>query len=184
MDDIARKAGISKKTLYQHFANKSEVVMEMVGWYQQNVAEACIKGFEGSANAIEGMIKVMVIFDDVLSNTNPVALYELERFYPDAFKRFREHIINNDVEIIKGVINKGIDDGLFRTNVDAEFAARFRLELTFMTLKPNFFIPTRQQISKLAEDVAEHFLYGIMTPKGEKLYHKYKEQYSKKVTIL
>ena len=32
MDDIARRAGISKKTLYMHFANKNEVVNESVVW--------------------------------------------------------------------------------------------------------------------------------------------------------
>ncbi|MGZ3753046.1 MAG: TetR/AcrR family transcriptional regulator, partial [Mucilaginibacter sp.] len=39
MDDIARRAGISKKTLYQHFANKEEVVNESVLWYKTHMSQ-------------------------------------------------------------------------------------------------------------------------------------------------
>src|ERR1700761_8141844 len=84
MDDIARRAGISKKTLYQHFANKNEVVSESVTWFQQNVTESCLSIMNTAENAIEGMVKLMSMFDEVLSNMNPHSMLELERYYPDA----------------------------------------------------------------------------------------------------
>lgn len=184
MDDIARKAGISKKTLYQHFANKTEVVNEAVGWNQCRFSEECMKLLRESNNAIESMVRLMAFFDNVVHSINKIALFELERFYPEAYKRFCDSIIKKDVEAIKNSINQGIKEGFFREGIDVDFSARLRVEMSFMILRPYFFSVSNQNLTKLSNGVADHFIYGILTPKGEKLYHKYKEQYIKKVTVL
>jgi len=59
MDDISRRAGISKKTLYQHFANKDEVVNESVIWYKSHATDNCTAVLEGSENAIEVMVRLL-----------------------------------------------------------------------------------------------------------------------------
>src|SRR5690349_11639932 len=87
MDDIARRGGISKKTLYQHFANKNEVVNESVSWYQCRISDMCHAALTEAENSIEGMVRIMGMFDQIYRQINPTALLELERFYPDGFKK-------------------------------------------------------------------------------------------------
>ena len=60
--------------------------------------------------------------------------------------------------------------------------ARFRLETSLMILQPNLLLHERNDLLSLTLELGEHFLYGIMTPKGEKLYQKYKQKYLKQVT--
>ena len=182
MDDIARRAGISKKTLYQHFANKNEVVSESVSWYQNDVAESCLKIMNMAENAIEGMVKLMSMFDDVLSNMNPLSMLELERYYPDAFKVFRNNMLEKDIETIKDNIAWGMKEGLYREGLNSDFMARYRMELSMLVLHPTVLVNTRNDLKFVMHEVSEHFLYGIMTPKGEKLYQKYKEKYLKQVS--
>src|SRR3954467_7275841 len=74
MDDIARRAGISKKTLYQHFANKHEVVNESVLWYKNNTTENCAQVLQGAENAVEAMVKILAFFDSVYKRINPMAM--------------------------------------------------------------------------------------------------------------
>ena len=125
MDDIARKSGVSKKTLYQHFANKTEVVNESVTWYQSKISENCLSMMNNSENAVEGMVKVMEMFDQIYRQINPTALLELERFYPEGFQKFKENILSKDVLAIKENIQKGVSEGLYRDGIDAEFLSRF-----------------------------------------------------------
>src|SRR5688572_23516301 len=101
MDDIARRAGISKKTLYQHFTNKNEVVIESVSWYKDKICTMCQAAMDQSDNAIEGMVRTMDMFDQINRQINPMALLELERYYPDGYKRFKDRLVEQDVETIK-----------------------------------------------------------------------------------
>lgn len=179
MDDVARRAGISKKTLYQHFANKDEVVNESVLWYKNQTTENCAELLDGAENAIEAMVRMLAFMDNMHKKINPMALFEMQRFYPEAYKTFREQLVGRDVVMIRDNIEWGKAEGYYREEVNADLMARFRLETSLMILQPSLLVNERSDLMSLALEIGEHFLYGIMTPKGEKLYRKYKEKYLK-----
>jgi len=182
MDDIARRAGISKKTLHQHFANKNEVVNESVTWYKCKITEMCDAAMNESENAIEGMVRTMSMFDQINRQINPMAMLELERYYPEGFIRFKDSLLKQDVVSIKENIERGQEQGLYRAEINADFMARYRMEISLIVFHPNLLVTDREDMHRVAHEISEHFLYGIMTPKGEKLYQKYKEKYLKTVS--
>ncbi len=179
MDDIARRTGISKKTLYQHFANKDEVVNESVIWHKNNMGSSCTTILSESENAIEAMVKILVFFDEMHKRINPLALFEMQRFYPQAYKTFRDMLVENDVVMMRDNILQGIKEGLYREGLNADLMARYRLETSMLILQPSLLVSDRNNLMSVAMEIGEHFMYGLMTPKGEKLYQKYKEQYLK-----
>lgn len=182
MDDVARKAGISKKTLYQHFANKNEVVLESVSWFKDNISQSCNAHLTESENAIEGMVRVMALFDEINRKMNPLALFEMERFFPSCYKSFRDSIEGDDVIRIKDNLEMGIQEGLYREDINTGFLAVYRMELSMLIYQPNLLMTDKMPVNEVANEISEHFLYGIMTAKGEKLYKKYKEKYLKQVS--
>ncbi len=183
MDDIARRAGISKKTLYQHFANKHEVVNESVTWYKHNTTENCAVVIGEAENAIEAMVKIIAFFDGLYKRINPMAMFEMQRFFPEAYKKFRDLLIERDVMMIRDNIIQGMKEGLYREDVNPELLARFRIESSLMALQPTLMVNDRANLMSVALDLGEHFMYGIMTPKGIGLYKQYKAQYLKQATI-
>ena len=182
MDDISRRAGISKKTLYQHFANKEEVVNESVVWYKNHMTKDCSMMLQEVENAVEGMVQMMSFFDTMHKKINPMALFEMQRFYPDAYKTFREMLHDKDAVMIRENLLQGMREGLYREDLNADLMARYRLETSLLILQPNLMVNERDELISVALEIAEHFMYGIMTPKGEKLYQKYKTKYLKKQT--
>lgn len=183
MDDIARRAGISKKTLYQHFANKHEVVNESVTWYKHNTTENCTVVIGEAENAIEAMVKIIAFFDGLYKRINPMAMFEMQRFFPEAYKKFRDLLIERDVVMVRDNIIQGMKEGLYREDVNPELLARFRIESSLMALQPTLMVNDRANLMNVALDLGEHFMYGIMTPKGIELYKQYKAQYLKQATI-
>jgi AcrR family transcriptional regulator len=179
MDDIARRTGISKKTLYQHFANKQEVVNESVAWYKKQMTSECVAVHSSAENAIEEMVLLMAFFDTTHRRINPMAIFELQRFFPEAYNAFRELLKDQDVVILRDNMLRGIKEGLYREEINPELLARYRIETSLLILQPNLMVSDRNNLMSVAMEIGEHFLYGIMTPKGEKLYHKYKEKYLK-----
>ncbi len=180
MDDIARRAGISKKTLYQHFANKQEVVNDSLIWYKAHMTESCESLMKNAENAIESMVKVLAYMDEMYKRINPVAMLELQRFFPETYSKFRDMLVETDTVMIRDNILLGIREGLYRDNINADLLARFRLETSLMMFQPSLLLNERTDLMNVSLEIGEHFMYGIMTHKGEKLYEKYKEKYLKK----
>lgn len=180
MDDIARRAGISKKTLYLHFANKEEVVNESMIWYKNNTTANCVSVLSNADNAVEAMVKILAFFDGMHKRINPMALFELQRFYPEAYKMFRSMLEDRDVVMIRENILQGIKEGLYRPETDADIMARFRLETSLLILQPNLMVNDRNSLMSVAMEIGEHFMYGLMTAKGIELYCEYKIKYLKK----
>jgi len=179
MDDIARRAGISKKTLYQHFANKQEVVNESVMWYKDKSSDSCMAMLEGAENALEAMVRMLAFFDEMHKRINPMAMFEMQRFFPEAYKTFRDLLVERDVVMMRDNILQGIKEGLYREDINADLLARYRLETSMLILQPNLLVSDRNSLMSVALEIGEHFLYGIMNAKGEKLYIRYKAKYLK-----
>jgi TetR/AcrR family transcriptional regulator, cholesterol catabolism regulator len=179
MDDIARRAGISKKTLYQHFANKQEVVHESVLWYKNNTTNACAVALGDSENAIEAMVKILAFFDEMYKRINPMAMFEMQRYFPEAYKTFREQLMERDVKMMRENILQGIQEGFYRRGLNADLMARYRLETSMLILQPSLMVSDRNSLMSVAMEIGEHFMYGLMTPEGEEQYRKYKAKYLK-----
>lgn len=177
MDDIARRAGISKKTLYQHFANKQEIVNESVLWYKKAMTENCDVMIHDSENAVEAMVRMLAYMDTMYKQINPMAMFEMQRYFPEAYETFREQLQAKDVGMIRENIQRGIEEELYRNDVNADIMARYRLEISLMILQPNLMVNSRNDLLTVTMEIGEHFLYGIMTAKGVKQYIKYKAKY-------
>ncbi|RYE21533.1 MAG: TetR/AcrR family transcriptional regulator [Sphingobacteriales bacterium] len=182
MDDIARRAGISKKTLYQHFANKQEVVTESVNWYKCQIYDECVALIQGSENAIEAMVRSSELMSQAYKQMNPHALVELQRFYPETYDIFKNKLLQTDVDMLKENLLQGINEGYYRDDLNADLMARYRLEISLIMFQPNLLVNDRYDMLFVSQEILEHFIYGIVTPKGEKLYQKYKDKYLKQVS--
>ncbi len=179
MDDIARTAGISKKTLYLHFANKEEIVNETMVWHKKTMGESCAMLTQTAENAVELMVKMMAFFDSMHKTINPMALFELRRFYPEAYKIFRDMLEDTDVTMLRDNILQGIKEGLYRPEIDADLMARYKLETSLLVFQPNLMVNDRNSLISVSMEIGEHFMYGLVTPKGEQLYKEYKSKYLK-----
>ncbi len=178
MDDVARRSGISKKTLYQHFDNKNTIVTDSMVWYKDTICERCDALQAEAENAVEGFVKIKASFDNLYKEVNPLIIFELQRFYPDGYEQFRKNM-ERDVATVKRNLDQGILEGNYRAEINTEILSRFHMESCMMVMMPNMIVHDRFDLRLVNMTIMEHFMYGIMTPKGEKLYRKYKEQYLK-----
>jgi len=184
MDDIARRAGISKKTLYQHFANKDEVVQESVQHFHCHTLEACCGANQTAANAIDGMIQTMTLLDEMFSKINPMAMLELQRYFPKAYEFFQNKMLAQNVSLVRQNIEQGMAEGYYRDNLNADILAHYRIEVTRIFFENSTPMMGKYPPYVINRAICEHFLYGLMTPKGEKLYNKLKENYQKQAAAL
>jgi AcrR family transcriptional regulator len=179
MDEIAGQLGVSKKTLYQFFEDKDslvEAVMQTELLYMQS---ECSRQNRESENAIEELFKDMSSMELVMDALNPQILFDLEKFYPKTFEKFKRHKNTFLFDIIKNNLIRGIQEELYRPEIDIDIIAKFRLESAFVTFNQDLFPFGKYSLLKVANEIYHHYLYGLATAKGKKLIEKYIQQHQK-----
>ena len=176
MDDIANELGISKKTIYKYFSNKEELVDESLSHIHEHIHKSvlciCDKGY----NAIEENFEIKKTFKDLFKNTDDSPMYQLQKYYPktynklmaDEFCMFKDCILKN--------IDKGINEGLYRKDIEIELITKFYFSLVMSVHDTNLHKYNKNTINNLELKVLEYHTRAISTEKGIKILEEQLEQ--------
>lgn len=182
MDDIANNLGMSKKTLYQFFADKDELVEAVVDGHINEIQADCICCKKEATNAIHEIFITMERIIEEFSNMNPMLLYDLEKFHHKAYKRFRDHKDKFLLQVINDNIEWGIKDELYRADVNVDVLSKFRIESMMIPFNVSVFSPGKYNLAETSGLIMENFVFGMATIKGHKLIQKYNEQRQKNLS--
>lgn len=176
MDDIAAELGISKKTLYETFDNKSELIYEVIGSYLNEARSACLDIHESSVDAIDEVTRLLIFHSDRLKKIRPSSLMDLQKYYPEAYNRFVDFTENFVKDNIRQNILRGQSEGYYRTDADAELLAKHRVDFMTFTLFNMYRHNTISDTLEQNTEVTKNFLLGLMTDKGRDIFKNYKTQ--------
>ena len=182
MDDIANNLGMSKKTLYQYYVDKDELVNAVVGNHIGGIETDCLGCRDQAENAVHEIFIMMEHIMDEFNNMNPMLLYDLEKFHFKAYQRFKEHKDKFLAEVIRKNLDWGIKDELYRSDLNADVITKFRLESMMIPFNVVVFPPGKYNLASLSEEIIRHFVYGIATIKGHNLIQQYNQQRVKNLT--
>ena len=173
MDDIAKDAGVSKKTIYKDFEAKSALVQHLV----LNLLGVHTEALKNCAATAKDAIDEVVLYTqrpfDSIALINQSFFYELEKFFPVEWKQVTEHRKQVLVPSILSNLEKGIAEDLYRSDLNLQLVAEVRVQQILTALNPRTFNERKLQGSQLILQLSELYLQSIATPKGKKLIHKY-----------
>src|SRR6059058_3437856 len=110
MDDIAAQLGMSKKTLYQYYADKDELVNAVFDIMLNTNRTQCMECSKKGENAIHEIFLSFDIMQDLLATMNPSVLFDMEKYHPSAFKKFQEFRNSFLYKLIKTNMERGIKE--------------------------------------------------------------------------
>ncbi len=175
MDDIAKHLAISKKTIYQFYSDKNELV-EMLMTVKLKEDECEFKQIQGeSENVIEEVFNMMKHMGIMFAKINPTIFYDLQKYHPNAWKKFKMFKHECMAKMVEESIERGIKEGLVRSDLNSKILARLRIEEVEMGLNSDIFPLDKFKIVDVQVTMIDHFLHGICTLKGHKMINKYKQ---------
>ena len=174
MDDIAKHLGMSKKTIYQFFRDKNELVIGLVKKKLKDDEDQICSIIGQSANVIEEMINMMKCSEEMFSRINPIVIHDMQKYHPEAWQEFQKFKAEVLIHTLEELLTKGIQQGYIRPEIDAKILARMRVSQVEMGFNARLFPIAEFSTWKVQYQFLEHFNYGICTLKGHKLLNKYK----------
>lgn len=175
MDDISRHLAVSKKTLYQHFVDKEDIVSMTCQAHIDTVANQITEIRKASKNAIDELVKISKCLKQNTEDTNPSLLFDLQKYHPKAWNVWLNHKHKFIHDSVVGNLKQGIDEGHYRVELNVEIIAAMRIEMVQLPFDDTIFPSSRFKLAEVQMQIFDHFVYGIVTEKGRKLYQKYKE---------
>lgn len=176
MDDIARHLGISKKTIYQCFSEKDELVQSVNKLHQDQWEGECVKVISNSSSAIDELLQFSVIFRKAISKMNPSVMNDMFKYHRNTWEdwnRFKKEILRQRVV---DTILRGKKDGSFREDASAEILAIMRIEQIDLAFNDQIFPTDKFSFEEVQMQLFDHFIYGCLTPKGVDIYENNKKQ--------
>jgi TetR/AcrR family transcriptional regulator, cholesterol catabolism regulator len=174
MDDLARELGMSKKTLYQYFETKEELIDQIIE--QHIVKEQCMieEVHAKSMNAIDEMIHVAQHVLNELRQVAPTATYDLQKYYRASFDKLQARFQVQIFNTIKENLERGIKEGLYRKTINTDIIARFYNMLSLTLIDEERFPSNKFPKEKMYLDFLDYHLHGIASPKGLVLFEEYR----------
>ena len=178
MEDISKQLGISKKTIYRHFSDKEQILYEVIQdkTGRNQLEMECM--VEETANPVEEILSVLNMMQQKADHISPNLLMDIKRFYPHAFALFRQYKEGQIMRSILENIQKGISQGLYRSDINPAILARLRVEQIEMAFNNDLFPMEQYSMHDIQAELIHHFVRGMLTNEGFTIYNQYVNQYN------
>jgi AcrR family transcriptional regulator len=173
MDDISRKLGMSKKTLYVLFKNKKEIVNAITEDFLKKYEADYEILIQNSENAIQELFLLMSNLKNVFEKIDFRLIQDMQRYFPEAWAMFEQHKKDFMYVKIRDNLIRGIKEELYRSDLKVEIIASLRLEEVQWSLTKEILFEDKFMIIEIHNEILIHYLYGITSSNGLKKINKY-----------
>ncbi|MDP5062284.1 MAG: TetR/AcrR family transcriptional regulator [Maribacter sp.] len=167
MDDIANEIGMSKKTIYSEYSNKTSLVEDCVMHKFCDLSNGIDLIIAMEKNAIEELYEIKKYVMSHLNDEKSSPQYQLMKYYPKIHKNLKLMQFDKMHKCILMNVEGGLKQGLFRDNINPEFVARIYFTGLNSIKDQNMFPLEQFPIGKLMDSFLEYHIRGIVTPKGK-----------------
>lgn len=173
MDDIAKHLSISKKTIYQFFKDKEEIILiaTRIHFERQKIEMDSIK--KETKNAIAMLYRLSVCLRDKFKNMNLNVLYDLEKYYPNAWELYLQYKNEVFYHSLVTTLQEGMEQGYFRKNINPDILAKLRMEEIQLSLNKEVFPGDKYEVVDIQDQFFNHFVYGVLSESGIKVLNQY-----------
>ncbi|MFP5470952.1 MAG: TetR/AcrR family transcriptional regulator [Bacteroidia bacterium] len=168
MDDMARELGMSKKTLYKFVKDKNDLVNKVMTF--QCTTESCMVDdiALNTKNAIDEIIELSKHISQKLQSIHPSVHFDLNKYYPEAWKIFNEHRTNIILKFIENNLKRGIKENLYRDNFNPKVIARLYIHKIDALFNPDIFPPGEISFVEAYNEMMKYHIRGVANEKGVK----------------
>jgi AcrR family transcriptional regulator len=180
MDNIARKTGISKKTLYQYFNDKNELINLVIDSEYIYIKKS-IKHINTISNdEIEKLIRVNILIINFLKDINPICINDMQKIYKDIYDnskiRFKKLFSAFIIECIK----EGKEEGLFINDINEVLITSLHTDNIDKVQESTGF--WNNSFTEIKEMIT-YYIRGLVTSKGSITLKKHINNFDKYTPI-
>ncbi len=166
LDDIAQEMSISKKTIYQHFANRNELIEAVAKKIMTEIKCDIDTLSQGQMDPMEEMFVIRRYLRKTLEGKFQLPIYQLNKFFPEIAQKLKRDQFGKMYESVMDNLSRGIKAGFYRPEIDTEFITRIYFAGVTGTKDTDLFPEDDFNIHTVTKMYMEYHLRAICTAKG------------------
>lgn len=166
MDDIANEMGISKKTIYQHFQNKTKLVEATTLHVFEHISHGIDCICELNTNPIEEIYEIKKFVMHNLKDEKSSPQYQLQKYYPKIYATLKKKQFEKMLGCVTRNLERGVALQLYRNSIDIDFIARLYFNGMVSLKDQDIFPRTDFSMHMLMDNYLEYHLRGVCSEKG------------------
>jgi hypothetical protein len=166
--DIVHKLDIRQSTYHELFANKQDMVLQVIKLdiEQQNRKQQEL--LKTAKNPVDEIMMLLVDGIKTMKEINPVFISDLQ-LYPQAWQLSLDNLTNNNQQVNTEILNRGILEGYFRRDINLQLVTKIILEQFFMMINPLVFPPDKYDLAEVFRSIYLYYVRGICTEQGGRM---------------
>ena len=168
MDDLANKMGMSKKTLYEHFPSKSDLVEATLDYALEMSCKNADTFVQGEGSVIENVYRNQKKVQEVFNINSDRPIWELQKYYPKTYERMESEFAKTDALFIDKLLEKGWQEGLFRKDINVNFCKVFYTSVQRLRSITHTFPEREFPFWETIYTILEYFFRILVNEKGLK----------------
>ena len=172
MDDVATALGMSKRTLYELFGDKEELLYQSVIHLMDQRYANLAEQVQGCSNMIERLLKsvrLLISYGSVDEMGKRLA-YNMKKFYPSVFERVQKVNYERSLSDLHYALDKCLEEGYIDPTVDVELMTRlFFMSMNAFVTDMQLSLPFGVTREEAFGAMVVNFLRGLSTVKGLQL---------------
>jgi len=166
MDAIALELGMSKRTVYENFKDKTALVKSCMDTLFVQHEDKISEVLTMSENVIEIFSVFMKEGMKAMNSINPVFFSDMRKFYPLIWNETHHRKLEQSYSLIEKLLRKGIEQELFREDIDISIVSKLFHEQNNLIVNEEIFPPGQYNLSDIFQNLTINFMRGISTIKG------------------
>ena len=176
MDDLANKMGMSKKTLYEYFPSKNDLVEATLDYALEISCKNADTFVQGEGSVIENVYRKQKKVQEVFNINSDRPIWELQKYYPKIYERMESEFAKSDVLFIDKLLEKGWKEGLFRKDINVDFYKIFYTSVQRLRSITRTFPEREFPFWETIYTILEYFFRILVNEKGLKELERVLEQ--------
>ena len=168
MDDLSRELAVSKKTLYEHVESKADLINKVIEYDFEMTFKELARILSSSKNAMDEMLELGRFVIKQLRDISPSTWYDLQKYYREGYVKMMEFHNEHVYVIIKNNLERGINDGLYRNDLNIDIVAKLYTANTLAVVDENHFPLKKYNRENLFTEYMHYHLHGIASDEGLK----------------
>ncbi len=168
MDDLSRELGISKKTIYKYFDDKSDLIRSIVAMKTGMDQAICTNCIQHSENAIDNLIQISKLVAEHVGNINPSVFFELKKYHPEAWQVMEDHRWHFVLNTIVSNVNQGMKENLYWDNLNADVVGRLYVASIDNIFNPDIFPWPQFTFQAVYTEMIRLHIKGLVNENGLK----------------
>ena len=168
MDDLANKMGMSKKTLYEYFPSKQDLVDACLDYALEMSCTNVTTFVQGEGSVIENVYRNQKKVQEVFNINSDRPIWELQKYYPKTYERMKSEFAKTDALFIDKLLEKGWQEGLFRKDINVNFCKVFYTSVQRLRSITHTFPEREFPFWETIYTILEYFFRILVNEKGLK----------------